>query len=288
MDFNVNDYVNEDGSFVDGADIKSLAGDEHKETKCFDDIKDFQSFVKVHADTKSALGKKLDNVIQKPGENATDEEKAAFRQSMKTELGAVKSGSEYEFTRPDMPEGMFYDEQFESSMREMLAQAGVPKDEAKALYDGYNKMMIANYTKAAEDEGKREKAADEKLRADWPGTEMTVNTRLAHAAMQALGAEAFPELWSGFKDAEGKDVKGLEQRMKESGIFDSPGDLAKWRSIGVDPSMLRLYAVIGKRMQSGQVLTGEGTTTGGGSEIPEDIKAKINAENAGSPGFEVP
>jgi len=283
----VNEFMNDDGSFIEGADIRSLAGPGHEETKCFDDIKDFSSLVKVHADTKSALGKKLENVIQKPGEKATDDERAAYKTALREGLGAPKSGAEYEFTRPELPAGMQYDEEFESGMRETLAQAGVPKDEAKVIYDAYNTKMIERFNKHAETEAAEIKAGDEKLRAEWPGEKMTVNTRMAYAAMQALGAKAFPELWSGFKDGEGKDVPGLEQRLKEAVIFDSPGDLDKWRACGVDTSMLKLYSVIGEMMQPGQVLVGDGVgkSTSG---ISDAEKARINADNAGSPGMQIP
>lgn len=284
MDFNLSEHCNDDGSFIDPAALRTLAGPEYAESKAFDDIKDFRSLVKVHADTKSALGKKLDNVIQKPAADASDEDKAAYKASLKAELGAVKSGAEYEFTRPELPAGMHYDEAFEAQAREMLAAAGIPKDEAKAIYDGYSNYQIARYNAAAEAETKQVKADDDQLRTDWAGEKMVVNPRLALAAMKALGAEAFPKLWNGWTEADGAEVKGLEVRLKEAKIFDSPGDLAKWRACGVDTSMLRLYCVLGQKMVGAKMLTGDGTgkptVKVGGKEITEAQQNEVDAVNA--------
>ena len=284
MDYNLSDHFNEDGTVnADGPGLASLAGEEHAGTKCFDDIKDIQTFVKSHADTKSKLGKKLENVIQKPAADASDEDKAAYRASLKTELGAVKSGAEYEFTRPELPAGMRYDEVMEGHFRELFAQTGMPKDEARQIYDAYNKYQIGLYNDAAKEETRQIKTDDEQLRTDWPGAEMTVNTRMAFMAMQEIGAEAFPKLWKGWTEDDGTEIEGLEARLKKSGIFDSPGDLDKWRACGIDTSMLRLYCVLGKRMQAGKVLTGAGTVGGkttGGKEITEAQQAEVDAVNA--------
>jgi hypothetical protein len=280
MDFNLSDHVNDDGTFVNPSALKALAGDEHKDTKCFDDIKDFQSFVKVHADTKSALGKRLENVIQKPGKDATDAEKAAYRASLKAELGAVKSGAEYEFKRPDLPAGMQYDEAMETQFREIFAKAGVPKEDAKGFYDAYNAGMLAKHKAAAEAETRQIGTEDEQLRKDWTGNDMLVNPRMAFAAMKSLGAEAFPKLWAGWTEPDGTVIKGLEVRLKEANIFDSPGDLAKWRACGVDPSMLRLYCVLGRKMIGANMLTGDGNAKPAAKGMTPTLQAEVDACNA--------
>ena len=286
-EFNITDHFNTDGTVnADGPGLATLAGPEHADTKCFDDVKDFHSFIKSHADTKSALGKKMENVIQKPGENATDADKAAYKASLKAELGAVKSGAEFEFVRPTLPAGMRYDEAMEAHFRDMFAQMGTSKEDAKLAFDGYNSYMIAQYNKAAEAEQKQIADGDEKLRTDWAGNDMLLNTRLAYQAMQTLGAEAFPTLWKNWKTGDGTEIKGLETRLKEARIFDSPGDLAKWRACGVDTSQLRLFAVIGQRMKAGNILTGDGTPgtpaskTPGGKELTESAQAEVDAVNA--------
>ena len=283
--FDLSQHFNNDGTVnADGPGLATLAGDEHKETKCFDDIKDIQSFAKSHADTKSALGKKLENVIQKPAADASDEDKAAYRTSLKDELGSVKSGAEFEFTRPDLPKGMHYDEAMEAQFRELFAQVGMPKDEAKVLFDAYSKGQVDRYNTAAEAEQNQIKADDDQLLVDWPGEKMIVNPRLAFAAMKALGAEAFPRLWNGWKEADGTVIPGLEARLKEANVFASPGDLTKWRACGVDTGMLRLYCVIGAKMVGAKVLTGDGAgknvTTLGGKEVPEAEQAEVDAVNA--------
>jgi len=285
MDFDLSEHCNDDGTFINPAALKGLAGPEHAETKCLDDVKDFSSLVKFAVETKSAYGKKLDNVIQKPGKDASDADKAAYKASLKAELGAVKSGAEYEFARPEkLPAGMGYDEAMEAQFRELFAKTGMAKDEAKQLYDAYNEYQVARYNTAAAAEQQQIKADDDQLRVDWPGEKMLANPRLAYQAMAALGAEAFPKLWNGWTEADGTVIQGLDARLKESKIFDSPGDLAKWRACGVDTSMLRLYSVIGAKMVGAKMLTGDSagnkTAMVGGKEISEAEQAQIDAANA--------
>jgi len=284
MDFDLSQHCNEDGTFINPAALRTLAGPEHADSKCFDDVKDFPSLVKSHADTKSALGKKLENVIQKPSADASEEDRTAYRASLKTELGAVKSGAEYEFARAELPAGMPYDEAMEAQFRELFAKTGTPKDEAKQIYEAYSAYQIAKHNAAAVAEQNQIKDDDEKLRTDWPGEKMLVNPRLALAGMEALGAEAFPRLWNGWTEADGTVVAGLEARLKKAKIFDSPGDLAKWRACGVDTSMLRLYCVIGKKMVGAKMLSGDGAgkkpAMVGGKEVTEAQQAEVDAVNA--------
>ena len=284
MDFNLSEHCNDDGTFINPAALKSLAGPEHAETKCFDDVKDFPSLVKFAAETKSAIGKRLENVIQKPGKDATDADKAVYRASLKTELGAVKSGAEYEFSRPVLPAGMQYDDVLEGKVRDMFAKAGVPKDEAKEIFETFNNHQLAMHKAYAEAETRQIAADDDQLRKDWPGNDMVVKPRLAFAAMKALGADAFPKLWNGWAEADGSQIEGLEARLKKAAIFDSPGDLAKWRECGVDTSMLRLYSVIGEKMKAGNILLGDGAGRApvmvGGKEISEAQQAEVAAVNA--------
>ncbi|HUT45544.1 MAG TPA: hypothetical protein VMX36_04630 [Sedimentisphaerales bacterium] len=286
MDFNLSDFFNEDGTInADGPGLSTLAGPDHANSQSYKDVKDCHSFVKAAFDTHAKVGKKLDNVIQKPGKDASDADKAAYRASLKAELGAVKSGAEYEFARPEkLPAGMGYDEAMEAQFRELFAKTGMAKDEAKQLYDAYNEYQVARYNTAAKAEAEQIKLDDDQLRVDWPGEKMLTNPRLAYQAMAALGAEAFPKLWNGWTEADGTVIQGLDARLKEAKIFDSPGDLAKWRACGVDTSMLRLYSVIGARMDGAKMLTGDSagkkTVMAGGKEISEAEQAQVDAANA--------
>jgi len=283
-DFNISDHFNTDGTVnTEGPGLATLAGEEHAESQSYKDVKNLQSFVKAAFDTHAKVGEKLENVIQKPGENATDEEKVAYRKALNAERGAPKTGAEYEFNRV---EGLPHDETKEAEFREFCCTNEIPKDTAKAMWDWYHggQKVLAEANTKAETEAAEQ--AEQKLREDWAGDKMIENPRLAYAAIQALGPELFADMWEDFKGPSGEMVKGLKTRLTESNVYDAPGDLAKWRECGIDTGQLRHYEVIGRRMLGAKILPGE-KTAGAGSDMDEATKARINAENAGSPGMEV-
>jgi len=72
---------------------ESLAGDQ----KFFDQFKDQESFMKSAKETKSALSKKMEGYVRLPGENASDDDIAAYHQA----IGVPEDPSGYEITAED-------------------------------------------------------------------------------------------------------------------------------------------------------------------------------------------
>lgn len=268
--FVLSDHVKEDGSLnADGPGLATLAGPDHTEIKCFDDIKDFSSLVKFSADTKSKLGEKvklLERAIIKPADGASDEDRANYRNTILTELGGEipKSGAEYVFVRPVMPKGLPYRDDIESSFREFFAENHVPKGMAAKLYDKFMADTIAEHNERIKTQKQQHDLDVEAVNKDWPGDALTVNTRNAYNAMIVYGSDDTTA-------EDGTVVKGLKTLLKESGVYGSPGDFDKWLSLGITPDQIRLWSKIGKDMQSGTILPGEGGQTG--EEKPEEAFA---------------
>jgi hypothetical protein len=72
---------------------ESLAGDQ----KFFDQFKDQESFMKSAKETKSALSRKMEGYVRIPGENASDDDIAAYHQA----IGVPEDPSGYEITAED-------------------------------------------------------------------------------------------------------------------------------------------------------------------------------------------
>ena len=256
MVFDISDHFNTDGSInADGPGLATLAGEGHEESKSYADVVDLPSFVKAAFDTHAKVGKKLENVIQKPAADATDEQKAEYRSILNTERGAPKSGSEYELTRID---GITYDDAKEAEFRELLAKGQVPKDTAKILWDWYHNDLAKQVTTAREAEETAEKVEIEKLQTDWQGDKMTVNGRLIYKLLQEIGEELYPDMWEDFTGEGGKVVKGSKSILAELNINDSPGDFEKWAKGGFGTQQLRFLEVLARRIMAGKLLSSEG------------------------------
>ena len=115
------------------------------------DIKDVGNLAKSYINGQKLIGK---NRIALPDEKATDEEMSAFY----SQVGRPEKSDGYQFgDRPELPEGMEYDEGFETQFKDMAYQSGLSAKQAKAIYDGYHKYIIAK----AETEGKTNAAQSE-------------------------------------------------------------------------------------------------------------------------------
>ena len=287
-EFNISDHFNSDGTVnADGPGLHTLAGPDHAESKCFEDVKDFQSLVKLTADTKSLTGKQakqIENSIQNIGENATDDEIAAHRSQLNKARGAPESGSEYEFARP---EGVPYNEKREAEFREFMFANEVPKDTAKTIWDWYSAIITGDHTDLKKTETDALDKQRETLRTDWPGQAMIEKPRLALNALMELGSELYPNIWKDFEGPSGQTIKGSKNRILDAKLGDSPGDLEKWFDCGFDTGQIRQLEVLGRRMQIKPLLNSEGGGTGGASDIEQAQKNRINAENRLSPGMQV-
>lgn len=260
MEVNVLEHINtETGEFKDSfrEQIPKIAGDEFKDTKLFDQIKNLNNLVKTYAHTQKAFDTKMEGVIKQPADDASDEEKAQFRASLNKMIGAPDKADEYELpTIEGMPENIKLNEDVAKGYREICHRHGVSMEAFRELADFNGKTAINNAAK-------HQKTIDDKFDVDlaeltkeWPGDSCVANCRIAYNAMNEF-----------MKIRKNEDFLGL---LKESKIYDNAGDLAKWREIGVMPSDLRLWHAIGTKMKSPEP-GNEGGDKGGEKTTPEKV-----------------
>jgi len=129
-DVNIMEHIDSSGAFGGGFKDAAItvAGDDFKDTKSFDNLTDVNALVKAFAHTKrdhGRLGLELENTIKRPGKDASEEDIAAFHAGLLKELGAPESENDYEFPRPDdLPKGMKYNEDIEKQFRAIFKEIG--------------------------------------------------------------------------------------------------------------------------------------------------------------------
>lgn len=170
----------------------------------------------------SELEGRLKDALFIPGDKATDQERAAFY----GKLGRPETADKYDLKRPDLPQGMTYDEAGEKWFRDMAHQLGLSQAQAAALYDAHNGRMGGIIKDI---EAKRTKAAQEGLEAlkkQWGG-EFEANMNVLKRATETFL---------------GPDEKKF---MDESGL-------------GNHPVLVNLFVKIGKAMAEDKFVRGTG------------------------------
>lgn len=239
MEVNVLEHIDsETGEFKDSfrEQIPVIAGEEFKDTKLFDQIKNLNNLVKTYAHTQKAYDTKMDGVIKPPKEDASDEEKAQFRAKLHRILGTPEKPDDYEFPRPgDMPEGAVYDEEAEKTFRGLFHKHGLTSEAVKEIVDAHNQIIKARLEgqiKAANEKFETDSTA---LKNDWKGDNLVANARIAYNALNQFADDELKEL------------------LKEAQIYDKAADLTKWRELGISPYQLRIWHNIGTKMKSPDV-----------------------------------
>lgn len=266
MDFNISDYVNEDGSFNDdGPGLNTLAGEIHKESKSYGDVKNFPAFVKAAFDSHALVGKKLENVIQRPEENATDEQKADFRKLLLKELGARESADQFNIQLPDIPENMRtpQDDEILDKWIGRFVEMGMPEELAQGLINHFVADNIQSHNDYVKAENEAFERSKNEFKARHKGDDEIKDLRIAHDALMRFGSDDIVK--------DGQTIKGLKTLLEEDKIYDTPTDYEKWRKLGLKPDQLEVWANIGNRMQSGLSLKDEDTGNQGEKQTTKEL-----------------
>lgn len=136
------------------------------------------------------LEKAMSSRIKIPGEDATNEEKAAFY----TKLGRPESPDKYELTRP--AENIPYDEGVEKVIREAAYEVGISHAQLAAMNDVVNKyqakVIEAQIKQVEELNAKRW----DKYRSEWGEETTKENIELAKRAFNEVAPVELKELMS--------------------------------------------------------------------------------------------
>ena len=103
--------------------------------------KPIDDVITAHHNLEVAFSKRDENKVKIPDDKATPQEKRAFYDR----LGVPKDEKGYEIERPQMPDGLAYDETFESLALKKAAEVGISKGAMKELYKAYNDYFIGSY-----------------------------------------------------------------------------------------------------------------------------------------------
>ena len=249
MPENIMDHIDAEGKFGEGfkSAAISIAGEDHKDTKVYDDVLDFNTLVKNYADTKSLVGKKLEGVIQIPKDDASDEDKSTFRSDLLTRLGASDKPEDYVLPKAEELE---YDENAAKMFQALAVENKIPVDIFNKLAEGYTQMQVQQVKDCLATQQAQSETEFAQLNKDWPGDSMVENGRTVFAALMEFGDE------------------GLQKLVKDAKINDDPGNHQKWLELGFNAQQRRIWCNIGTKMKSAEHLegAGEGEGEGAGNE----------------------
>lgn len=240
------EHIDEAGNFTESfkENLGEFAGEAHADSKAFDSISNVGTLVKAYADTKSAYGKKLENMIRKPAENATTEEKSEYRKTLANEMGAPESVDGYELPRPEnLPEGINFSDETEAVFKELFFEEGVSVDTARRLSDKLYEVQLKAFQDRVDAEQREFQAACVELDKDWSGDAAIENNRIAFKALMQFADD---------------DLKNF---VKESKIYEDPNNHQKWLELGFNPPQRRIWHNIGVATKSSEAITNEGAAT---------------------------
>lgn len=137
---------------------------------------DVGSLAKGYVDLEKSMGGK----VKIPTAESTPEEKSAFYSKLRPE-----TAEGYEFDKPDLPEGMNYDEKFELTMRGIAHEAGITKDQMKALTAAFNQYQIEQFGDHQGELSRTHEEGEKDLRDRWAG-DYDKNLEISRRALREL------------------------------------------------------------------------------------------------------
>ena len=139
-------------------DLKEILGEDLAGNKTFEKFSKSENFTqdlaKSYAELEKQVGKQNVGV---PGENATDEEKAAYYKA----IGVPETSEEYGFEKPEGIPDDQYDEEHAKKWADIFKQNNVPAETANALRDQFMEEMTEQLTAMNADSEASSKVLDE-------------------------------------------------------------------------------------------------------------------------------
>lgn len=145
----------------------------------------FGELGKSFLELEGRLGKSV--VI--PGEDATDEERAAYRKR----IGVPEKTDEYKFTKTQLPDGLRYDEALEASFTQRALKAGLTAAQADELFQWQTEATVQSHKDRQADMAREAEASFQKLR-DKFGTSTAEELALTNRFLQTAASTFGPEL----------------------------------------------------------------------------------------------
>jgi hypothetical protein len=184
------------------------------------------------------LDGEVGNGIRVPGKDATKEQWAAYRKAM--QIPDAPEG--YSLARPQLPNGLPYNEKLEKWFRQELFDAGVSNDAAQKMFNDWNQQQIESFNTGL---AARQKAADD--------------------AFAKAATDAIEELKAEYKDDYPRMMQLRDAAVARFGgqtIIDTLRDakLPNGMSLANDARIVKMFVEIGKRMDVDTIVPGDGGT----------------------------
>ncbi|SFI60688.1 hypothetical protein [Albimonas pacifica] len=195
------------------------------------------------AETK--MGRPADSLMDKPGK---DQPVAEWMKANRELFGLPEAPDGYEIKRPDMPEGVTWDEGLETKFREIGHANGMTPAQMQASVDMFAEMRKTEFETLATELQTAGEEMRQQLERDW-GDQYSAKVKQAQQAAQAMGEKA-----------------GLDTEQ-----ILSIGQLLKPK-VG-DAGIMRLFAAIGAAMGDDGFVPGAGGGPGIGM-TPQEAKAE--------------
>lgn len=109
------------------------------------------------------LSEKSKSMVQIPGENATEQQIADYRKS----IGVPETIDKYSIEKPEVPEGLFYDEAYVKEFVNVLFEEGIPLKQAQKIHDTLTKNTFKTQQAFIEWDKKRKADNVSVLEKEW-------------------------------------------------------------------------------------------------------------------------
>ncbi len=247
------ELLTDTGEFTDEfrTALPEMLGDEHKDSKVMENVKDLKTLVLNHANTKSAYDKKMENIIQRPAADADDTVKADFVKLLQKELGAPDNAGDYDLSKLIDGDSPMLPKEAAEKLAEIFHNHGSSKAAVAAVTEAYMELWQAAINQQTETETKSFNEAVTKYQGDLPGDKGTVNTRSAIDAMRKFN----------------KNNPDFLKELDESKFYDNPSDLNKLRALGMSVGDLLAWSEIAKELGVSHSQEGHSTETGDTSDM---------------------
>jgi hypothetical protein len=228
--------------------LEKLEHEDGSPIKTFEATPNLSSLAKAYHDTKTAYGKKLENVIQKPGENASDEDIAAYNAELDAARGVPTEAQSYEFPLLDgeTEEALFTDDH-KTEYQNFAKENKIPASTFSAFVQ-LNRKLAAAQAKAVAD--KIEEAENKTIEA--------IKEKNKGDALVVAGKRVFNAL-SKFN----KNNPEFLAKLKEQDVFNNPTDFQRWKNAGVTPQNYQAWLEIANELKISHSVDGSKGSTGG-------------------------
>lgn len=170
--------LNDNGEFIDNWTDKLPEG--LREEASLKNFKTFEGMTKSLVNAQKMIGS---DKVPVPNDNWDEEQWNDFY----NKIGRPETPENYEFTRPEIPEGMNYNEDMEKAFASQAHNLGLTQPQASKLLDWYNKSQIDMQSELEKKAEFEQSQAVEALKKEW-GKVYSDKMEKANAAVRTFGA----------------------------------------------------------------------------------------------------